>query len=243
MSQVSASGIGLVTACERGIEMLDAVSAAVVDAAGSPWIGLFLLLVCMGDSFMPAIPSESLVVAVGSVSVSTGDPSLWVIIPCAAAGAVAGDVTMYAVGRLIGTDRFGWMRAPRVVRAVAWARAGLDRRGALLILTGRNIPVVRVAVNLVAGAIGYPVRRYLPLAALACVLWAGYLAIVGAVAGRLTGDRPALGAAIAVAVAVVIGVGIDLLSRRFVGTPAPTAATEGAEEQPERRPVLCNRGC
>lgn len=222
--------------------MIDAVSNAVVDAAGSPWIGLLLLLVCMGDSFVPAVPSESLVVAIGSVSASTGDPSLWVIIPSAAAGAVVGDVTMYVIGRLIGTDRFGWMRTPRVVRTVAWARSGLDRRGALLILTGRNIPVVRVAVNLVAGAIGYPVRRYVPLAALACVLWAGYLAIVGAAAGRLTGDRPLLGAAVAVAVAVLVGFGIDLVSRKVLGTTAaPVGATETEPAVPARR--LSCTGC
>lgn len=218
--------------------MIEAVSAAVVDAAGSPWIGLFLLLVCLSDSFVPAVPSESLVVAVGSVSASTGDPSLWVIISCAAVGAVAGDVTVYAVGRLIGTDRFGWMRAPRVVRTVAWARAGLDRRGALLILTGRNIPVVRVGVNLVAGATGYPVRRYLPLATLACALWAGYLAIAGVVAGRLSGDRPALGALVAIAVAVLVGVGIDVLSRRFVGARVPEPSGDGAPVPP---PLSCAR--
>jgi len=198
---------------------MDAINSAVIDAASSPWIGLLLALVCLGDSFIPAVPSESLVVAVGSLAVSTGEPSLWVIIPSAAIGAVAGDGMMYAVGRAIGTERFGWMRTPRVARVVPWARTGLDRRGALLILTGRNIPVVRVAVNLVAGATRYPPRRYVPLAVTACTLWATYLAVVGAVAGRITGDRPVVGAAIAIVVALVLGFVIDHVSRRLLGTP------------------------
>lgn len=215
---------------------MDAITGAVMDVAGSPWIGLVLLLVCMGDSFLPAVPSESLVVAIGSLSASTGEPSLWVIVPCAALGAVAGDVSVYAVGRLIGTDRFAWMRAPRVVRVVSWAREGLDRRGALLILTGRNIPVVRIAVNLVAGATRYPPRRYLPLAVTACLLWAVYLAVVGAAAGRLTGDRPVLGAAIAIAVALVLGYLIDVVSRRILGTPE--RSTDDEADVPE---LVCNR--
>lgn len=210
---------------------MDAINSAVIDAASSPWIGLLLVLVCLGDSFIPAVPSESLVVAIGSLAVSTGEPSLWVIIPCAAIGAIIGDLSMYALGRAIGTERFGWMRTPKVARVVTWARTGLDRRGALLILTGRNIPVVRVAVNLVAGATRYPTRRYLPLAATACVLWATYLAVVGAVAGRITGDRPVVGAAIAIAVALVLGFGIDYISRRFLGTPEET---DGETVEPTR---------
>ena len=215
---------------------MDAVNAAVMDAASSPWIGLLLVLVCLGDSFIPAVPSESLVVAIGSLAVSTGEPSLWVIIPCAAIGAVAGDVAVYTLGRFIGTERFGWMRTPKVARVVTWARTGLHRRGALLILTGRNIPVVRIAVNLVAGATRYPTRRYLPLAATACVLWASYLAIVGAVAGRLTGDRPLVGAAIAIAVAIMLGFIIDYLSRRLLGTP------ETPDQQAADVPELTPRG-
>lgn len=209
---------------------MDAINAAVLDISGSPWIGLVIVLVCMGDSFLPAVPSESIVVAIGSLSASTGDPSLWVIVPCAALGAAAGDVSVYAVGRLIGTERFGWMRTPRVVRVIAWAREGLERRGALLILTGRNIPVVRIAVNLVAGATRYQVRRYLPLAATACLLWACYLAVVGAAAGRLTGDRPVVGAAIAIAVALVLGYAIDFVSRRLLGAPDVNADAPDADE-------------
>ncbi|MDN5856715.1 MAG: hypothetical protein L0K86_28535, partial [Actinomycetia bacterium] len=80
------------------------------------------------------------------------------------------------------------------------------------------------------------------LAVMACVLWATYLAVVGAAAGRITGDRPVVGAAIAIAVALVLGFGIDYVSRRVLGTPGESADRATAESTAAgQRDLVCHR--
>ena len=55
----------------------------------------------------------------------------------------------------------------------------LDRRGASFIIAARYIPIGRVAVNMSAGALGYPRRRFVGLTAVAAVMWASYSAVIG----------------------------------------------------------------
>lgn len=48
------------------------------------------------------------------------------------------------------------MRKQKTAAAFAWARRELDQRAAAIILTARYIPVGRIAVNMTAGATGFP---------------------------------------------------------------------------------------
>jgi membrane protein DedA with SNARE-associated domain len=103
------------------------------------------------------------------------------------------------------------MRTRRAAATIAWAQRSLERRGASLILIARYIPVGRVAVNITAGATGYPRRRFLPLAALAAVAWAVYSVAIGVLAGHWLGENPLLGVAVGVAIAVLLGLIVDRL--------------------------------
>ncbi|MBV7708014.1 DedA family protein [Nocardia nova] len=128
----------------------------VTGAAGSPWVYFALLGVCIVDAFFPPVPSESVIAALAAIGSSTGKPSVWLLILAAAVGAIIGDNLAYTIGRAIGTDRFAWMRKPKIRRAFDWARGMLDKRAALLVITGRYIPVGRIAVNMTAGATRIP---------------------------------------------------------------------------------------
>jgi membrane protein DedA with SNARE-associated domain len=208
--------------------MFEALNDAILSAAGSPWIYLLVLGIVIVDAFFPPVPSETVVVAAAALGVSTGQPAVWLVVLLAAVGAVAGDNLTFWFGRRIGLTRFRWMRADRSVRAFDWARRGLDRRAGVLVITGRYIPVGRIAVNLTAGATGFPYRRFVPLSIVAGVSWALYSVGVGVLAGAWFRETPLLGAAVAVVVAIAMGLVID----RITVARARARATAVGESDP-----------
>ena len=198
------------------------VQEFVTAAATSPWVWLLLLLVCALDALLPPFPSDEVVVGLAAVAASTGTPALWSVVLVATVGAVIGDNLVYGVGRWIGIDRFGWMRRRRAVAALTGARRILDRRGAVVILTARFVPVGRVAVNLCAGATRFPRSRFVPLIAAAALGWAVFTVAIGALVGTWLEGRPLLAAGIGICCAVGLGLIADrLIARRQSGGPAP----------------------
>ncbi|NYF10468.1 membrane protein DedA with SNARE-associated domain [Leifsonia sp. AK011] len=202
---------------------MDVVLDWLTAAAGSPWLyfGVFVLVVA--DAFTVILPSETVVVALASLALSTGEPSLWVLIPVAAVGAVVGDNLCYVIGKRIGTTRFRWMRGPRVSAAIEYARRALEKRPASLILTARYIPFARIAANLTAGATGCSYRRYLPLTVVAGTGWAIYNCVIGALFGAWLAEYPILAIVISVAVAIALGVTIDAITARWAARSASSA--------------------
>ena len=188
---------------------MDIINELILQAVASPWLYLVMFATAVIDGFFPPIPSETVLVAAAAVAASTGGTNLWLLCALAAIGAMIGDNIAYLIGRSVGTTRFAWMRRPRIAAAFARARGTLTRSGAPLILGARYIPVGRVVVNMSAGALDYPWRRFLPLSAVAGVSWAIYSAGIGVLAGHWLKDQPLLSALFGIAFALIIGVIID----------------------------------
>jgi len=206
--------------------VFEALNDAILLAAGSAWIYLLIVAIVFVDAFFPPFPSETVVVAAAALGVATGQPNVWFVILLAASGAIGGDNLTFWFGRRLGLTRFGWMRGARSVRAFDWARRGLDKRAGVLIITGRYIPVGRIAVNLTAGATGFSYRRFVPLSIIAGVCWSLYSVGVGVLAGAWFRETPLLGAAVAVVLAVVVGLLIDrITSARATATATPLSVT------------------
>lgn len=205
---------------------MDEITHAVLEIAASPWIYPALFLLVVADAFLVILPSETVVVALGALAASSGEPAVGLLVPVAAVGALVGDTLCYLIGRRIGIDRWGWMRRGRIAAALARARRTVLTRPAVLIFTARYIPYARIAVNLSAGAAGLPARRFLPLAAVAGLAWAIYNLTVGAVFGTALPDSPLLAIGLSVAVAIVLGVAVDLIVQRVAMLRA-SRASEG----------------
>jgi membrane-associated protein len=180
--------------------------------ATSPWLPLILYALVVADAFLVVLPSETFVVALGALAMSTGSPSLAIVIPIAALGAITGDSLCYLIGRRIGTER-AWMTRPRITGALLRARGMIASRPATLIVTARYIPFARIAVNLTAGSTGFPFRRYAPIAAAAGLAWAIYNSVVGALFGAWLARWPVLAVVVAVVVAMALGITIDTIVR------------------------------
>lgn len=208
------------------LDTIDTINTLLLDAAAQPWVPLVLLLFCAIDSIFPPVPSESLLVGLAAIAAASGEPQLWLVLLAGAGGAVIGDLTAYLLGRRVGTRRFAWMRRPKVAEAIDRAGRALHRRSARFIIAGRFVPVVRVAINLTAGASAMSVRRFLPLSVTAGTIWASFSVGVGMLGGRWVQDNPLLGMASAIALALVLGTVVDRLVQRFTTEPAVEAYAE-----------------
>ncbi|PJJ61380.1 DedA family protein [Compostimonas suwonensis] len=207
---------------------MDAIADALTTIADSPWVFPLLFALTIGDAFLVVLPSETAVVALGALSLSTGHPPLAGLLVTAALGAIAGDNLCYLIGRSIGTERFAWMRRPRVHAALERARTTLQQRAAVAIFTARYIPFARIAVNLTAGATRLHYARYLLLTVLAGCAWALYNTVVGALFGQVFAGNPVLAVVASVVVAIVGGVSLDwVLGRMSRRRQARKAAGSG----------------
>lgn len=183
----------------------------------SPWSLMLMSLLVVGDAFFVVVPGEVAVTALGAIAVTTGSPPLWAVVVCAAVAATVGDACCYLIGRSVGTQRWRWMRVPRVQQALAWARRRLDGGMATVLFTARFVPFARLAINLVAGASRIPPPRYLALVALAATGWALYQAAVGAAVAAILPGGPLVAVPVSIVLAIGLGALIDVCVRRRRG--------------------------
>ena len=210
------------------------INDLILQAVASPWIALILFAVAAIDGFFPPVPSETVLVAAAAVAGTTGSANVLLLCAAGALGAMVGDNIAYGIGRAVGTDRFRWMRRPRVAASFELARRTLTRGGAGLVLGARYIPVGRVAVNMTAGALGYPWRRFLLLSAVGGALWAAYSVAIGLLAGQWLKGQPLLSAVIGVIAALAIGIVVDRVAvrrRRLADEPQITQNADAAAER------------
>ncbi|MFF2269837.1 DedA family protein [Cellulosimicrobium cellulans] len=214
---------------------LENLETWILALAASAWIYPALFGFATIDGFFPPIPSESVVITLAVSAHATGEPNLLLVLLVAAAGAWTGDQIAFSIGRAIGTDRVRLLRSPRGRKAVAWAERALAHRGASFILAARYIPVGRVAVNMTAGAVGYPRRRFMAFSGIAAVTWAVYSVLIGLVAAQWLGHEPLLAMVVGVVLGVATGFVIDrvlMMRARHRGelpvvVPVPEAPTNG----------------
>lgn len=201
--------------------------------AASPWVLVALFVLCTVDGFFPPVPSESVVIALAATAAAGHGPPIAALVAVAALGAFVGDQIAYRIGARVPLERIPWLRGARGRRVTARLETLLDRRGAALIIGARYVPVGRVAVSMTAGATGYPLRRFVAVAVLAAVSWAGYSTLIGIGAGTALAGNPLLAAAVGVVAGVLLGLLVDVVVRRVAArratVRAPEPATTGAD--------------
>ncbi|MBT2429161.1 VTT domain-containing protein [Streptomyces sp. ISL-112] len=216
--------------------MLESVGAL----TSSPWIYVVVAVSVLLDVFLPLLPSGVLVItaataaAAGSTGVNgsggaTGEvPSLVVLILCAAAASVLGDLVAY---------RLAWRGGDRLDRAIARSRrltkaqerlgSALSRGGGALVVIARFAPAGRSVVSLGAGAAHRRVRDFVPWSALAGLAWAGYSVGLGYFGGRWLGSTW-FGTAVSVLALFIAGA----LAAFLVKRPAAERGTAVATSKP-----------
>lgn len=216
------------------MEILQTIEEWVIHSANQPWVLLVLYGLCVIDGFFPPVPSESIVIALSSVALGGQGQSVWLIIPIAALGAITGDSIAYWIGTKIPLQRIPFLQSGKGKEALDSAERQLSRRGGVYILAARYIPVGRVAVNMTAGAVGFPYRRFLAFDALAGVMWAGYSVLIGTAAGALFENNTLLGIVVGVIGGIAIGLLIDRVMQFFgVAAVELHPPSEAGEDSPD----------
>ncbi|MBV7363485.1 DedA family protein [Actinomycetaceae bacterium TAE3-ERU4] len=194
---------------------IDWVMSVVLHWAGNFWILPTLSLFCFIDGFAPILPSETLIIALASLS-HTGSvvPLHWVVF-FAFVGAFAGDLGAYHIGKLLPVHKIPLIRRFATPEALNVARKALNRRGTSYLLAARFIPVGRVAVNMTAGAAGYKLRRFVPTMIVADLLWTSLSVVIGLTAGQFFQKNPLLGMVLGIAAGITIGLIIDRIIGYF----------------------------
>jgi membrane-associated protein len=167
-----------------------------------------LFLVSALDAFFPLVPSETAVIAAGTLA-ATGDLFLWAIIPAAALGAFAGDNVSYGLGAVFGERAAKRLfRGEKGRRRLRKAQSLLDRYGALVIVLARFIPGGRTATTFAAGTLDLTWRRFALYDAIAVTVWAVYATMIGYLGGTAFRENIwqalLLGFGIAIAVTALI---------------------------------------
>lgn len=209
------------------MEFIDQIQDLALALGSSPWLLVIVFAVTVIDGVFPPVPSETIVISAAVLSAAGDGPHLGLLMLVAAAGALLGDLAAFTLGRVVPLHRLPLARRPRGRRALAGATAALERRGTALVVAGRFVPVGRVAINVGAGALRYRWSRYLPAAAAAGVLWAGYNALAGIGANSLVSDNPLLAVAVGIAGGLVLGWLIDTVLQRLAHTPPASGDTPG----------------
>lgn len=133
------------------------------------------------------LPAETALLAGGGIA-AVGHASLPVLLGVAVIAAIAGDSCGYLVGRRLGPAARS-SRAGRWIGPQRWERTQdlMVRRGAVAVLTGRWVGVLRALVPAVAGMSGMAYRRYLVWNTVGGVLWVSVVATAGYLAGAALG--------------------------------------------------------
>ncbi|WP_022869366.1 DedA family protein [Yaniella halotolerans] len=159
--------------------MLDFVEELILGAAEAWWMPLAVFLLSLIDGFFPVVPSESVLIALASISGVRNGISLTTIFFMGWFGAFIGDQIAYWLGRTIGVKRFRWMRTRSVVRVIGSVQKTLKHSGSLVVMTARHIPGGRVAVNFIAGATRMKVVKFMSLDFVSAAIWAAYSIAIG----------------------------------------------------------------
>lgn len=196
-------------------DLVQTLEGWILAMAESFWVFPALYAFATIDGFFPPVPSESVVIALGSLNRSLGVPNLGLVLLFAAAGAFTGDQIAYQIGKKINVRQLGFMRSARAQAALDWAERSLEKRGAAFIIAARYVPIGRVAVNMTAGAVAYHRPRFMVLTGIAAVTWACYSALIGIASGSLLEGRPVLAIIVGVVGGVIIGIIVDRVIQWF----------------------------
>lgn len=190
----------------------DSVVSAVL-AYGYPALALSLLLGALGAP----LPSGLSMVVAGSLA-AQGQMRWEVLAAVATAASVAGDVTGYGVGRILGR---GFLeRRGHWFGLTAKRRAGVerlfDRWGVLGVLLSRSlVSVLSSAVNLVAGAGRYRLGAFLAVGIIGRLLWSSaYLGLGYFASGGLEPAADFLRSLTGLLIALALLFGLGLALRR-----------------------------
>jgi membrane-associated protein len=151
------------------------------------YILLFIILFSeTGLVIIPFLPGDSLLFIAGSIA-AQGSLNIWALIIILFVGAVLGDAVNYSIGSFIGpkvfeNDRFKLINKEHLQKAQDF----YDRKGAIVIVLARFIPIIRTFAPFVAGVSKMHYRKFVVYNIVGAGLWV----LLATLAGYFFGNIP-----------------------------------------------------
>lgn len=158
---------------------------SMIQSLGAFGIALLMFL----ENIFPPIPSELIMPLAGYRS-AQGDMSIVIVIVAGGIGSLLGVLPWYYVGRALGKERLKRFsgRYGRWLTLLPADIESADRwfheKGALAVLFGRLVPMVRTLISVPAGIAQMPVAKFLIYSAIGTVIWTMALTIAGYLLGQ-----------------------------------------------------------
>jgi membrane-associated protein len=170
------------------------------------WLYALLFAVIFAETGLvvtPFLPGDSLLFVAGTVVAGTNAGlNVHVLVALLIVAAILGDSVNYAVGRWIGPKVFEresrWIRRDYLVHTQAF----YERYGAITIVIGRFVPIVRTFAPFLAGVAGMAYPRFLAYNIAGGILWVASLVYAGYLFGNISWVKDNL-SLIVVAIVVV----------------------------------------
>jgi membrane-associated protein len=166
------------------------------------------------------LPGDSLLFTVGLfVAIDVIDHSMLFVCIVLTLAAVAGNVSGYWIGRLIGPPLFqprtGLIGKILNPKYVAKTHVFFEKYGSRALILARFVPIVRTFVTLVAGVGRMDFRRFIAFTAIGGILWACGVTTLGYYLGSVPFIRTNIDAVLILIVLVsVLPMGVEFLLHR-----------------------------
>ena len=166
---------------------LDQTVASLATQYGA-WLYAILFVVIFAETGLvvcPFLPGDSILFIAGTVVAAAG-LDVHVLVVVLVAAAVLGDSVNYGVGHYIGPRAFHkrdsrWFRQEYLRRTQAF----YEKYGAVTIIIGRFVPIIRTFAPFLAGVAGMQYRRFLSYNVIGGCLWIGLLVYAGFLFGNI----------------------------------------------------------
>lgn len=144
------------------------------------YVILFLIIFCeTGLVFMPFLPGDSLLFAVGALAAHPDFLKIENIIPLLIIAAVLGDSTNYLVGRNIGRKLFDKEYFFLKKKYLTSTEEFFEKKGVWAVSLSRFFPIIRTMAPFFAGMSLISYRRFLLLSVLGSVAWVFIFTLTG----------------------------------------------------------------
>ncbi|WP_317642350.1 DedA family protein [Bombiscardovia apis] len=192
---------------------MGALNAWLLAALSSGW-GLWALgLAAFFDALIIPIPTELLVLTAASAFRAQGQPLPLAVFLVCALSFMAGDAATYWLGRAVPLSKIVFFQGSLGKTVISWAHRSFEYGGGFFTIASRFVPSGRTVINLTAGAAHYPLSCYLPLSALAGLLWSIYMWTLGYLAAGWLSNNPLAVMVIGFVVGMIVGSLCDVLMK------------------------------
>jgi len=192
----------------------------------SAWLLPVLAAMIALDGPLPVLPSETVLLAALTIAIGERDvPALAALFVAAAGGSVAGDLTVFGLGRT--SQRVFIGAAETESQLAGWVRRNILCRPGVTMVGARFVPAGRLVSTAAAGRYGLPLPVFLSWSVVSSSAWALYMTLVAMLLNPLTDGSPLSAVLAGIAIAILTGAvfaTVKAVQRRRPVRPAATTA-------------------